>query len=78
MMNGRNSQASANALLGGFQTKIFHANGDGETNRWAEDQWGYPAGWSKWSQDQRDTLLKAQDALNRLGPTLVEMGLLAQ
>jgi type IV secretory pathway TraG/TraD family ATPase VirD4 len=41
MMNGRNSQASTNALLGGFQTKIFHANGDGETNRWAEDLFGH-------------------------------------
>jgi hypothetical protein len=41
-------------------------------------EWGYPVSWSKWSQDQRDALLKAQDALNRLGPTLVEMGLLAE
>lgn len=41
-------------------------------------EWGYPASWGKWSQAQRDELLKAQDALNRLGPTLVEMGLLAE
>lgn len=41
MMAGRNSRASTNALLGGFQTKVFHANGDGETNRWAEELFGH-------------------------------------
>lgn len=29
-------EPATNALLGNFQTKIFHANGDGETNAWAE------------------------------------------
>lgn len=34
-------EPSTNALLGNFQTKIFHANGDGQTNAWAEKLFGH-------------------------------------
>lgn len=33
--------AATNALLGNLQTKIFHANGDPETNAWAERLFGH-------------------------------------
>ncbi len=34
------SDAATDALLGNFQTKIFHANGDSKTNVWASDTIG--------------------------------------
>lgn len=34
---GGNAKANADALLGNFQTKIFHANADAETNRYASE-----------------------------------------
>ena len=34
------SDAATDALLGNFQTKIFHANGDPKTNQWASDSIG--------------------------------------
>ena len=36
VMNGRNSNAAADSLLGNLTTKIFHANADPATNEWAE------------------------------------------
>jgi hypothetical protein len=33
---GGQAKAAADSLLGNLQTKIFHANGDSETNEWAE------------------------------------------
>lgn len=41
MMPGSNPRDGADALLAGFQTKIFHANGDSETNNWAENIFGH-------------------------------------
>ena len=35
-MSGANPKAAADSFLGVLQTKIFHANGDAETNEWAE------------------------------------------
>jgi len=43
-IGGVNAKASAESFLGVLQTKIFHANGDVETNRWAQEtiaqNWG--------------------------------------
>jgi len=36
-MGGDDARARVDALLGNFQTKIFHANGDSVTNTWAAD-----------------------------------------
>lgn len=35
-IGGHNAKASTDAFLGVLQTKVFHANGDAETNEWAE------------------------------------------
>ena len=35
-MNGPNSNAATDSLLGNLTTKIFHANGDPATNDWAQ------------------------------------------
>lgn len=40
VLGGANSHDEANALLGNFQTKIFHANGDHATNQYAADMIG--------------------------------------
>jgi TraM recognition site of TraD and TraG len=40
VLGGANSHDEANALLGNFQTKIFHANGDHATNQFAADMIG--------------------------------------
>ena len=37
MMGGRNAKATVDSLLGNFQTKIFHTNGDAVTNNWASE-----------------------------------------
>jgi hypothetical protein len=37
---GSHGKAQADAVLGNFQTKIFHANGDFPTNQWAADTIG--------------------------------------
>ena len=36
-MGGRSPEARAKSLLGNLANKIFHANSDFETNRWASD-----------------------------------------
>ena len=36
-IGGRNPEHIADSLLGNFQTKIFHANGDPKSNQWAAD-----------------------------------------
>lgn len=36
-IGGRNPEHIADSLLGHFQTKIFHANGEPRTNQWAAD-----------------------------------------
>jgi hypothetical protein len=58
--------------------KIAGKGHTANNRNWDRPMWGYPNVWKDWSNDQRQELLKAQDALNRLGPTLVEMGLLAE
>ncbi len=35
-IGGQDPKAATDSLLGNFQTKIFHANGDAVTNEWAE------------------------------------------
>lgn len=51
-IGGRNPQDQADALIGNFQTKIFHANSDHRTNQWAADTIGkamqrrHSANWS--------------------------------
>lgn len=35
---GSNAKAAADSLLGNFQTKVFHTNGDAVTNQWAAEQ----------------------------------------
>ncbi len=40
VLGGANSHDEAHALLGNFQTKIFHANGDSATNMFAADMIG--------------------------------------
>lgn len=37
MMGGKNPKATVDSLLGNFQTKIFHTNGDAVTNNWASE-----------------------------------------
>jgi len=39
-LGGRNPQDAADAIIGNFQTKIFHANTDHRTNQWAADMAG--------------------------------------
>lgn len=39
-LGGRNPQDAADAIIGNFQTKIFHANSDHRTNQWAADMAG--------------------------------------
>jgi hypothetical protein len=39
-IGGRNPQDLADAIIGNFQTKIFHANTDHRTNQWAADTIG--------------------------------------
>ena len=39
-MGGEHSKSTVDSLLGNFQTKIFHTNGDAVTNRWAAEQIG--------------------------------------
>ena len=36
-LGGSNGKARIDSLLGNLQTKIFHQNGDSETNRWASE-----------------------------------------
>ena len=40
VMAGRNGNAMTDSLLGNFNTKIFHANGDPASNEWAERLFG--------------------------------------
>lgn len=44
-VGGRNPHDTVDALLGNFQTKIFHANGDPRTNQWAADLIGKSVQW---------------------------------
>ena len=47
---GNKSRDEANALLGNFQTKLFHANNDPITNQWAAESIGYTQSYRKsWS-----------------------------
>jgi hypothetical protein len=39
-IGGRNPQDQADAIIGNFQTKIFHANSDHRTNQWAAETIG--------------------------------------
>lgn len=40
-LGGRSGNAATDSLIGNFQTKIFHANGDPATNEWAERLFGH-------------------------------------
>lgn len=40
MIAGADNRSIADSLVGNLQTKIFHANGDPVTNRWASDVFG--------------------------------------
>lgn len=40
-LGGADGKASAETFLGNLQTKIFHANGDPQTNNWAADTIGH-------------------------------------
>ena len=40
-MGGESARAETDALLGNFNTKIFHLNGDAVTNEWASKQMGH-------------------------------------
>ncbi len=40
MMPGSNARDAADALVAQFGTKIFHANGDAETNDWCQRLFG--------------------------------------
>lgn len=57
-IGGPDAKASADSLLGNLQTKIFHANGDAETNEWAEriigKSWGWRSGTSSSSKSDGD------------------------
>lgn len=44
MLKGADNRSIADSLVGNLQTKIFHANGDPTTNRWAEGLFGQYAG----------------------------------
>lgn len=44
MLKGADSRSVADSLVGNLQTKVFHANGDPTTNRWAESLFGQYAG----------------------------------
>lgn len=64
---GRDPKASADALLGNFQTKIFHANTDSTTNQYAADligkrlqarasgNWSSNEGWSEGRNEGRSS-----------------------
>ena len=39
-MRGRGGEDAAKSLIANLQTKIFHANGHYETNKWAEQLTG--------------------------------------
>jgi hypothetical protein len=39
-IGGNDPRSTVDSLLGNFQTKIFHTNGDAVTNRWAAEQIG--------------------------------------
>lgn len=39
-IGGNNPRSAVDSLLGNFQTKVFHTNGDAVTNRWAAEQIG--------------------------------------
>jgi len=54
-LGGRNPQDQADAIIGNFQTKIFHSNTDHRTNQWAADMIGRQLQQrrnSNWSQGQ--------------------------
>lgn len=60
-------------------SKKLAGKGRTMTNRdWDRPTWGGPESWKDWTNEQRQRLLKAQETLNRLGPTLIELGLLAE
>lgn len=41
MLGDQSGKSATDALVGNFQTKIFHANADPETNHWAERLFGH-------------------------------------
>ena len=50
-LGGDQARAAADSLLGNLQTKVFHANGDPETNLWAERVFG-----QLWTQSTTDSM----------------------
>ena len=67
LLPGRDPKSSADSLLGNFQTKIFHANTDPTTNRYASDligkslqrrasgSWSTNEGWSHGTNEGQGT-----------------------
>lgn len=54
-LGGRNPQDQADAIIGNFQTKIFHSNTDHRTNQWGADMIGrelHRRGSANWSAGQ--------------------------
>lgn len=71
-LGGRNPQDQADAILGNFQTKIFHSNTDHRTNQWAADMIGralHQRRSANWSQG-----LSAQSSVGRNGGSTTQRG----
>jgi hypothetical protein len=71
-LGGRNPQDAADAIIGNFQTKIFHSNTDHRTNQWAADMIGREIQIRRngnWSHGQN-----AQISHNRNGSWSVQTG----
>jgi hypothetical protein len=71
-LGGRNPQDQADAIIGNFQTKIFHSNTDHRTNQWAADLIGRALQnrrSSNWSHG-----LSAQSSVGRNGGLSVQRG----
>ncbi len=71
-IGGRHPQDVADALIGNFQTKIFHSNTDHRTNQWAADMIGRELkrrGSANWSEGQ-----SAQTSYGKNGSWGVQRG----
>jgi hypothetical protein len=81
-IGGANPKAATDAILGVLQTKIMHANGDPETNEWAErtvaKEWAYRSSSSRQpgGRDQRG--FKEKDRYSTSANPNLENKLLAQ
>jgi hypothetical protein len=77
LLPGRDPKASADSLLGNFQTKIFHANTDATTNQYASEligkslqrrasgSWSVNDGWSNGTNESRGTSFQRGDSSGR-------------